>query len=134
LYTSPCALPYELFFETVPHPHRRFFESLVSFHRTADCVCVHGGLDPLVSRLEDQPVEILTWGASGFPAKYNGADMVVYGHWNNADVDSQGWPRPRVIGRTVGLDTISHGVLSAVRLPDRHLFQSARYDVAGVDT
>jgi len=47
-----------------------------------------------------------------------------YGHWNNADVDSSGWPKPRIAGGTIGLDTIAHGVLSAMRLPRLH--QSAR--------
>jgi len=94
---------------------------------------VHGGLDPLVPRLEDQAVDALTWGTNGFPDSYRGTDMVVYGHWNNADVDSQGWPRPRFLGRTIGLDTISHGVLSALRLPDRRLFQSARHEIPDAD-
>lgn len=128
-----CALPYELFFESVPEPHRLFFEALLPYYRSADCICVYGGLDPLVPRLEDQPVEALAWGANGFPDQYDGTDMIVYGHWNNADVDSQEWPTPRFIGRTIGLDTISHGVLSALRLPDRRLFQSARHDVSGAD-
>jgi hypothetical protein len=32
-------------------------------------------------------------------------------------VDSHGWPNPKIIGRTIGLDTIAHGVLTAMRLP-----------------
>ncbi len=36
-----------------------------------------------------------------------------------------------IVGRTIGVDTISHGVLTAVRLPDHRIFQSARYDVRG---
>jgi hypothetical protein len=54
----------------------------------------------------------------------------VYGHWNNADVGADGWPRPMVIGNTVGIDTISHGVLTAIRMPDRRVFQSGRYRVS----
>lgn len=126
LYMGRCALPYELFFECVPAPHRLFFESLLPFHRSADGICVHGGLDPLVPRFEDQRVEALTWGVSGFPDQYDGPDIVVYGHWNNAVVDSEGWPAPRFIGKTIGLDTIAHGVLTAMRLPDHRLFQSTR--------
>jgi hypothetical protein len=55
----------------------------------------------------------------------------VYGHWNNADIDSAGWPRPRVIGNTVGIDTIAHGVLTAIRLPDHEVIQSRRHAPAG---
>jgi hypothetical protein len=42
---------------------------------------------------------------------------VVYGHWNNEELDGDGWPRPRVIGRKIGIDPIGHGVLTAVRIP-----------------
>ena len=36
-------------------------------------------------------------------------------------------PAPTIVGRTIGIDTISHGVLTAVRLPDKKLFLSACY-------
>jgi hypothetical protein len=35
-----------------------------------------------------------------------------------------------VIGNTVGIDTISHGVLTAIRMPDRQAFQGGRYRVS----
>jgi serine/threonine protein phosphatase 1 len=131
LYLSRCALPYAVFFDTVPEAHRVFFEGLLPYHQSSDCICVHGGLDPQVSRLGDQLVDALIWGANGFPNQYRGTETVAYGHWNNADLDPRDWPLPRIIGSTIGLDTISHGVLTAVRLPDRQLFQSARYQVSG---
>ena len=40
-----------------------------------------------------------------------------------------GWPRPRITANTIGLDTISRGVLSAIRLPDRTVFQSRRFEM-----
>jgi hypothetical protein len=52
----------------------------------------------------------------------------VYGHWDNAALEADGWPAPKIVGRTIGLDTIAHGVLTAVRLPDQRVFQSARYE------
>jgi hypothetical protein len=70
------------------------------------------------------------WGTDGFPEDYRGRDLVAYGHRNNAELDGDGWPRPRIIGSTIGLDTIAHGVLTAMRLSDRRLFQSARHDVS----
>ena len=54
----------------------------------------------------------------------------MYGHANDADIDADGWPRPRVVGRTIGLDTIAHGVLTAVALPGPDIVQSARYEFA----
>jgi serine/threonine protein phosphatase 1 len=129
LCLSSLALPYDLFFAAVPQAHLRFFENLLPYYQSQDCLCVHGGLDPRIPRLQDQSRETLLWGSGGFPDQYEGAETVVYGHWNNADVDSSGWPQPKIVGRTIGLDTIAHGVLTAMRLPDGRIFQSGRYEV-----
>ena len=127
LYMGHCALPYEVFFESIPPEHIKFFETLQAYHKTADCVCTHGGLDPGVPNIEDQSRDALIWGARTFPNDYQGAEVVVYGHWNNAMLTDGGWPTPRIVGRTIGIDTISEGVLTAIRLPDRKVFQSARF-------
>jgi serine/threonine protein phosphatase 1 len=133
LFLSRQALPYDVFFENVPKAHLEFFENLSPYYRSSDGICVHGGLDPHVADLERQPLEALMWGAKGFPDEYRGGETVAYGHWNNAELNPQGWPMPRIIGSTIGLDTISHGVLTAMRLADRHVFQSARHLVSGTD-
>jgi hypothetical protein len=125
-----CTLPYDLFFNAVPDPHLRWFDGLRLFHRTADCFCSHGGVDPQVRDLSSQPRHALIWGGDGFPDAYEGQETIVYGHRNNAAVGPDGWPSPRIVGRTIGIDTISHGVLTAVRLPDGTMFQSARYEDA----
>ena len=127
LYLERCTLPYEAFFESMPPEHIRFFEGLRVYHQTADCLCTHGGLDPGVANVEDQSRDALIWGARTFPNDYQGAQVVVYGHWNNAMLTDSGWPTPRIVGRTIGIDTISEGVLTAIRLPDRKVFQSARF-------
>jgi serine/threonine protein phosphatase 1 len=129
LYLGHRSLPYEVFFDAVPQEHMRFFESLRVYHRSEDCVCTHGGLDPRIVDLEEQRREDLIWGAGSFPNGYQGAETVVYGHWNNA-VLTAGWPLPAIVGRTVGIDTIAHGVLTALRLPDHRVCQSARHDAA----
>jgi hypothetical protein len=123
-----CALPYELFFDAMPETHLRWFDALRPFHRTDDCFCSHGGLDPQVPDLSAQTRHALIWGGDGFPDRYAGRETIVYGHRNNAMLGADGWPLPRIIGRTIGIDTISHGVLTAVGLPDQRVFQSARYD------
>lgn len=125
LYQEPCTLPYEAFFDCVPADHLQFFESLSLYHQSADCVCTHGGLDPRVTHLQEQERRDLLWGAGDFPDGYEGGDILVYGHRNNAVLDADGWPAPRIVGRTIGIDTISHGVLTAIRLPDQKIFQSA---------
>jgi diadenosine tetraphosphatase ApaH/serine/threonine PP2A family protein phosphatase len=130
LYSETVALPYQVFFETMPAEHVDFFDDLPISHRTPECVCAHGGIDPTVGTLEDQPRRALIWGASGFPREYRGDELVVYGHWNNAVLDASGWPSPLVVGNTIGLDTIAYGVLSAILLPERRVFQSAFYESA----
>jgi diadenosine tetraphosphatase ApaH/serine/threonine PP2A family protein phosphatase len=133
LYLGHCALPYEAFFDCVPPDHIRFFEGLRPYHRTADCVCTHGGLDPRITRVQEQSREALIWGAGSFPHGYEGAEVVVYGHRNNATLSADGWPAPTIVGSTIGVDTISHGVLTGIRLPDRRVFQSARHNVLDSD-
>jgi serine/threonine protein phosphatase 1 len=127
LYGDDCPLPYDAFFDVVPHEHIQFFESLRLYYKSPDCVCAHGGLNPGVASVHGQSRHDLIWGADGFPDAYDGPDRVVYGHHNNAIVDAAGWPSPRVVGRTIGIDTSSHGVLTAIRLPDGRVFQSARH-------
>ena len=127
IFFSRQTLPYNVFFDAVPKTHISFFESLAPYYRGPDGICVHGGLDTGGAPMDVQPLEMLLGGGDGFPEDYRGAETVAYGHWDNADVDQYGWPKPKIIGATIGVDTISHGVLTAVRLSDRRLFQSSRY-------
>lgn len=132
LLAPGTALPYEAFFSSVPKTHIEFFETLLPYYRTSDALCVHGGLDPRIRTVDHQPVSALVWGTDDFLDSYNGDETVIYGHWNNAVVDSEGWPRPRLRNRTIGIDTISHGVLTALRLPDGKIFQSRRHAISGI--
>jgi serine/threonine protein phosphatase 1 len=133
LFVGSCRLPYDVFFSAVPADHVLFFESLRLSHQTVDGVFTHGGLNPQIAGLDQQPREALIWGANGFPRGYQGADYLVYGHFDNATLDGTGWPMPVFVGRTIGIDTISHGVLTAIRLPDRRVFQSARHSTRTSD-
>ena len=130
MFLGKWELPYGAFFDAMPASHRAFFTGLARYFETPHCICSHAGLDPAVPALADQTREALIWSKAEFQSQYSGGLPVVYGHWNNADVDASGWPRPRVIGNTIGIDTSAHGVLTAIRLPDRRLFQSARYAAA----
>jgi serine/threonine protein phosphatase 1 len=119
-------LPYELFFDAVPAEHMAFFSGLRTFFRAPEGVFVHGGVDPDNGKAEAETIDHLLWGVEGFPDHYQGDDRIVYGHHNNAVLDESGWPHPRIVGRTYGLDTIAHGVLTALRLPDEAILQSRR--------
>jgi len=128
LYLGHGELPYQVFFDAIPESHLSFFDRLLPYYRNSDCICTHGGLDPRIARFEDQPQRALIWGVKGFEDTYVGTDTIVYGHWSNADIDADLWPRPKIAGNSIGIDTILHGVLTAIRLPDRRVIQSNRYD------
>jgi serine/threonine protein phosphatase 1 len=126
VFTGRVALPYDAFFDSMPAAHREFFLSLDRFHASADCVCTHAGVHPSIDDLGRQG-RTLTWGHARFPDDYRGERAVVYGHTNDAALDAAGWPWPRIVGPTYGLDTIAHGVLTALRMPGAEVIQSARY-------
>lgn len=128
LYEPNVPLPYELFFDSVPSEHSAFFDALKTYHRTPDCLCVHAGLDPQAGPIEAQDARPILWGMHGFRETYSGPETVVYGHWNNADVRSDGWPLPAMDPFTIGLDTSSHGVVTCVQLPSRQIFQSPQHN------
>lgn len=129
LVLGDVRLPYDVFFESVPREHLEFFQGLRTYHRSVDALCTHAGVDPGIPCVQEQPRDTLLWGAAGFPDGYTGAEVIVYGHWNNA-ASEDGWPHPLTVGASVGIDTISHGVLTAIRLPDRLVFQSGRHRIA----
>lgn len=130
LFLSPTPLPYEAFFDAMPDSHHQFFDGLGLTFEAEGCVFSHAGVDPAVPEFVDQNENALLWGTLGFPHRYTGEATVIYGHWNNAIRDADGWPHPKILANSIGIDTSAHGVLTAIRLPDRHVFQSAKYPVA----
>ena len=127
VYGNDYPLPYELFFDAMPAAHLDWFERLRVSHHTADCFCSHGGVDPEVADLSAQDRHSLIWGGTGFPQRYEGQDTIVYGHHGNAVLTAGGWPMPAIAERRIGIDTIEHGVLTAVRMPGVEIVQSARH-------
>jgi serine/threonine protein phosphatase 1 len=131
LITEKVRIRYDIFFDLLPDTHLRFFQNLVPYYRAPEVVCVHGGVDPDRGPVELQDPHVLTWGVNEFPEKYRGADSIVYGHWNNIVYGEGGWPMADIReNRTFGLDTISSGVLTAMRFPDLKVFQSDRFEVS----
>jgi serine/threonine protein phosphatase 1 len=127
LYKGEHHLPYDLFFDALPPAHLAFLQGLKPYHRTADALCIHAGIDLDHGAVEAQSEKLLVWGTHRFPDRYHGPELVVYGHLSNAVLDKDGWPRPVIEDNRIGIDTIKHGVLTAIQLPERRVFQSARY-------
>jgi serine/threonine protein phosphatase 1 len=81
---------------------------------------VHAGLAPGMS-FERTPPIIRLWGTQRFlPSSYDCGKPVVFGHWQ--------LPQPLLMPNKIGMETGAYhtGVLTAVRLPDRALFQARR--------
>jgi hypothetical protein len=62
-------------------------------------------------------------GGGRLPDGYGNGDIVTLEQCGSGSASG----RHRIVGSTIGLDTISHGVLTAVRLPDRLVIQSERH-------
>lgn len=110
----------------MPQEHIRFFLELRPFHRALEVICVHGGLslDGILDPLDDN---VHIWGPLGFPEDYVGDNPVVYGHRDNGVAEADGSVRPYILtNRTFGIDTISHGVLTAMCFPGERAWQSLR--------
>ena len=135
VYERDLPLPYDALVESMPPDHVQFFAGLVRLHHDRYGIYVHAGLDPGRS-LGDQSRETVTlgWDDGGFPETYRGETTVLYGHRNNAELDTDRWPHPKRIGNTIGLDTSRHGVVTALRLPDQRLIQSGRFIATRVET
>jgi serine/threonine protein phosphatase 1 len=128
LGTYRMPLPYDSFFDAVPPEHLEFFHRLEPFHDSSDVLCVHGGAD-LDGHLDSLDLDTFVWGPLGFPEDYNGAAPVVYGHRHNALVGKDGVVRPCILSNgTFGIDSISQGVLTAMRFPDERIFQSQQFE------
>lgn len=128
LLDKDTTLPYHVFFESLSSSHLEFLQDLRPYYRTPEVICVHGGVDLSGKPPETSDGNLLVWGTTGWPDEYVGENKVVYGHWDNADVNVNGWPSPHVLpNKTFGIDTISRGVLTAMRFPDLKVYQSHRH-------
>jgi serine/threonine protein phosphatase 1 len=89
-------------------------------YEDAHAYYVHAGVVPGSPFWRTPPLQKL-WGAGGFlESDYDWGKPVVFGHW--------ALPRPLLRPNKIGIDTQAYetGVLSAVRLPDRAIFQARR--------
>jgi len=128
IFTRDVTLPYHRFFDTLPPRHVEFFRSLQPYYRNANAIFVHAGFDHRIALEEHSPHSLFFgWDDSHFPDGYIGDALVLYGHRNNAELDADGWPHPRRIGNTIGLDSSRYGIVTALRVPDKRVFQSRRH-------
>ena len=124
LFTVGFLFHTSAFFDAMPPEHLEFFRQLKPYHQDGDVVWAHGGVLLKAWCIRSTPMSACGE-RPGFPRHYSGAETIVYGHWNNAAVGADGSVQPYILpNHTYGIDTISHGVLTALRLPDGRVFQS----------
>jgi serine/threonine protein phosphatase 1 len=89
-------------------------------YEDAHAYYVHAGLLPGLP-WSLTPDFLKLWGPKGFlGSAYDWGKLVVFGHWRQ--------PEPLVQSNKIGIDTgaFKTGILTALRLPDRQLFQVRR--------
>ncbi|BBM82409.1 metallophosphoesterase family protein [Candidatus Uabimicrobium amorphum] len=118
---------YRYFFhEIMPSEHLDFFMSLQNYYENKYCICVHAGLNAELP-LEEQQEQDLLWSLpANFLQTWQGKKTLVMGHQGTHSVDESMWGKPIVTPKVVLLDTSCYetGVLSAIRFPDRKIFQA----------
>ncbi len=112
----------------LPKSHEEFLLGLKLFHREADYLFVHAGLDrdELQGRdveyaLRRSRIEDLLWSRTTGELPHRLGVTVVYGHTPGEDLGVR-WNLPF----TIGIDTgaVFGGPLTAIRLPDEKIFQA----------
>jgi|688.fasta_scaffold182435_2 serine/threonine protein phosphatase 1 len=117
IFTGAHSLPYDRVAQSMPSGHLHFLEQLKPFHRNRHGFYSHAGVNPWLT-LENQAEKDLVWGDGDFPALYQGVELVVYGHWNDAYIVSGSDLNLKRQTNAIGIDTIAYGVLTCLSLPD----------------
>jgi serine/threonine protein phosphatase 1 len=112
----------------LPEAHQRFLLDLRLFHREADYVFVHAGLDrgelaagDVDYALRRSRIEELLWNRTSAELPHRLGVTVVYGHTPSEDLSVR-WNAPFSIGIDTG--AVFGGPLTAIRLPDEQIFQA----------
>jgi len=111
----------------LPEAHERFLLGLRLFHREADYVFVHAGIDPTELRsgeadyaLRRCRIEDLLWNRTSADTPHRLGVTVIYGHTPSENLSVR-WNAPFSIGIDTG--AVFGGPLTAIRLPDERVFQ-----------
>ena len=116
-----------IFFRSLPEPHRQFLSGdLQMIHIDGDLVCAHAAIDPRLP-LAGQPPSTLLWERPWELLKsWSGPQTLVLGHTPTHLVNPAFRGRPLLTPYLILADTgvYETAVLTAIRWPDRTVFQS----------
>ncbi|WP_372369644.1 metallophosphoesterase family protein [Candidatus Uabimicrobium sp. HlEnr_7] len=119
---------YQTFFkEIMPQQHLNFFLNLKGYYESEGLLCVHAGINQ-DRPLEEQQEQDLLWSLpQDLLHTWRGEQTIVMGHQGTHEVYKSMWGKPIITEKVILLDTSCYntGVLSAIRFPDREVFQAA---------
>ena len=120
------ALPYDIFFNSMPPDHISFFEQLRLYYEDEGIICSHAGLEigmPLASQAEN---ELLWSNTHSFIERWKGPKVLVLGHVHTYKIIADMYGKVIIKDKVIFTDTgcPQTGILSAVRFPDGHVIQA----------
>jgi len=111
----------------IPAHHSDFYNSLFLYYEGDDFIAVHAGLDPKINNIDEQNEKDLLWIRDAFfRASKRWEKTVIFGHTPTSLFHKYGEVIFDEERNIIAVDSgvIYGGPISAVRLPDRRVFQS----------
>lgn len=110
----------------MPKEHIEFFDSLQLFFKEDTYLFVHAGVNMRVSWSEQTEEDLLWMDGRKLRGHWKGPETLIVGHKPTHRVSDEFWGKPILDDHFIMVDTGSGktGVLTAVSLPDRQIYQA----------
>ncbi len=116
-------ISYDKFFKVLPKAHLDFIENMRDYYIEGNYIFVHAGISTEYKDLDKMDRHNMRWGFEGFPEKYHGNKIVVYGHWSNKAVINGNQVITYQSNNTICIDTQKHNVLTIFIAPENKIVQ-----------
>jgi len=112
--------------QAMPKEHIQFFGSLELFFKEGPYLFVHGGINMKLPWEEQSEEDLLWTDGRKLRGHWKGPETLIVGHKPTHRVADEFWGKPILDDYLIMVDTGSGktGVLTAVSLPDRQVFQA----------
>ncbi len=120
-------LSFRIFFDSMPKDHLEFLiNGLTRYYACDGLICTHSGIRPNLPLSEQTEVDLYWNDPAKMMKSWKGPQTLVIGHRDTANIDTSLEGKPIIKEHIALLDTgaYKHGILTAVRFPDRKVLQS----------